>query len=98
VLALRIGRVLHLAAGDSIQPVLRLDLVLLDGKGRPMGLLARERDLLPGRYAFGLPGRGPGGSLLKPGAHRLRLLAWPTTGGRPSVASVSFEIRKKGAG
>jgi hypothetical protein len=60
--------------------------------GKRLGLLARERDLLPGRYTFGLTGRDPSGKVLSPGAYRLRLVAWPTGGGRPSVRSVDFRI------
>ena len=70
----------------------RCDLVLSRDSGKRIGLLARLRDLLPGRYAFGLTGRGPKGHVLRAGRYGLRLLAWPTAGGAPSVRSVSFEI------
>ena len=73
---------------------LRLDLDLSTASGKPLGLLARLRDLLPGRYAFGLTGRGPGGHILPPGRYRLLLVAYPTAGGPPSTAAVAFSISK----
>ena len=48
----------------------------------------------PGRYAIGLTGHAPGGKVLAPGAYRLRVFAWPTAGGRPTVRSVPFRITK----
>ena len=56
-------------------PVLRLDVELWTDKGKRLGLLARLRDVLPGRYALGLTGRGPAGTPLEPGAYRFRLRA-----------------------
>ena len=38
-----------------------------DADGKRLGMLARLRDLLPGRYAFGLTGRDPDGELLDAG-------------------------------
>ena len=74
-------------------PVLRLDVELWTDKGKRLGLLARLRDVLPGRYALGLTGRGPAGTLLEPGAYRVRVFAWPTGGGPPAVRSARFTIR-----
>ena len=45
-----------------------------------LGLLARLRDVLPGSYAFGLTGRGPGGGALARGPYRLRVVAIPPDG------------------
>ena len=59
-----------------------------------LGLLARLRDLLPGRYVFGLTGRGPGGAVLPPGgvppdgSSRA-----PPDGGPPSRKQVDFQIK-----
>jgi subtilisin family serine protease len=92
LLSLRVGQVETVGSGASVQPVLALDVELRDASGKRLGLLARERDLLPGRYTFGLTGRDPSGKVLSPGAYRLRLVAWPTGGGRPSVRSVDFRI------
>ena len=94
MLAFRAGRVLRFKSGAAIQPVLRLDLELRDAAGKSLGLLARLRDLLPGRYAFGVTGRNSHGGVLKPGRYRLRLSAWPTTPGAPTVVSIPFEIAK----
>ena len=60
--------------------------------GERLGLLARLRDVLPGRYAFGLTGRGPRGGALAKGRYRLRVLAVPPDG--PAEAeTVRFRIR-----
>ena len=93
VVVLRVGRVIRTARGNTVIPVLHLDVELWTEKGKRLGLLTRLRDLLPGRYAFGLTGRGPGGTPLQPGAYRLRVFAWPTGGGRPTARSVPFTIR-----
>jgi Subtilase family len=92
VLSLQAGRVTQQKGGEVVEPVLRLDVELWNEKGERVGLLARVRDLLPGRYAFGLTGRGPKGHVLNRGRYRLRLVAWPTAGGAPSVRSIPFEI------
>ena len=72
--------------------MLRLDVELRTAAGKRLGLLARLRDLLPGRYAFGITGHGPNGQLLEPGRYELRVLAWPTGGGPPSIGD-KFTIR-----
>lgn len=92
VLTLEAGQVRRTAAGPSVEPVLQLDIELERGDGRRMGLLARLRDLLPGRYAFGLTGRAPSGRVLEPGRYRLRLVARPVGGGRPTVRAVTVRI------
>ena len=73
-------------------PVSYLDLELWRGNER-LGRLSRLRNLLPGRYTFGLTGRGPGGARLAPGRYRLRLVAYPPGDGPPSRQNVQFEIR-----
>jgi subtilisin family serine protease len=93
LLSIRIGQVLSLQGRPAVQPVLVLDVELRDGSGKRLGLLAEQRDVLPGHYTFGLTGRAPGGKVLRPGQYRLRLVAWPTAGGRPSVRSVAFRIQ-----
>ena len=94
VVVMRVGRVLRTADGNTVVPVLRLDVELWTDDGKRLGLLTRLRDLLPGRYAIGLTGHAPGGKVLTPGAYRLRVFAWPTGGGRPTVRSVPFRIKK----
>jgi subtilisin family serine protease len=93
IVVVRAGRVLRSADGNTVVPVLRLDVELWTDKGKRLGLLARLRDLLPGRYAIGLTGRGPGGKVLRRGTYRLRVFGWPTGGGAPTVRSVRFRIR-----
>ena len=90
VLSLQAGRI---ARGGQLEPVARLDLELRGSGGARLGVLARLRDLLPGRYAIGLTGRDAGGDTLEPGRYRLRLTAYPTGQGPPSRAAVRFTIR-----
>jgi hypothetical protein len=92
VLGVQVGAVDREHARVALRPVTRLDVVLLDGDGRPLGLLARLRDVLPGRYAFGLTGRGPDGRQLPAGDYRLRLMAWPAGGGRAAARTVAFGV------
>jgi subtilisin family serine protease len=73
VLAFRAGRVQPLPGGGTIEPVGVLDVELWTQAGERVGVLARLRNLLPGRYAFGLTGRGPDGKTLKPGTYVVRL-------------------------
>jgi subtilisin family serine protease len=93
VLVVTAGRVLRSSAGNSVLPVLRLDVELWTRNGKRLALLTRLRDLLPGRYAIGLTGHGTKGKVLKPGPYSLRVLAWPTGGGPPSTRSIDFRIR-----
>jgi len=93
VLLAQVGRVVSADGAVSLEPVTRLDIHLLDPKGRDLGLLARVRDVLPGRYAFGLTGRGPKGGVLPAGRYTLRLLAFPAGGGTAVGKSVMFTIR-----
>jgi subtilisin family serine protease len=92
LLELRAGRLVERAGVSEVLPVSHLDLELWRG-GERMGRLSRLRNLLPGRYTFGLTGRGPGGRRLNPGRYRLRLLAYPPGDGPPSRRNVTFEIR-----
>jgi subtilisin family serine protease len=77
----------------AIEPVARLDILLYNARGTFIGLLVRERDLLPGSYSFGITGRGPRGGILHPAAYELRLVAWSTLPGPPSRALVRFQIQ-----
>lgn len=96
VLAVRIGTIARVRGRNVIEPVRRFDVLLEDGKRRPLGLLARLRDVLPGRYAFGITGRGPDGRFLAAGDYRLRLLARPAAGGRAAVRTVPFRVDRSG--
>jgi hypothetical protein len=93
VLSFRAGGVTRSSLGLQIVPVGRLDLTLVDADGKGLGVLARLRDLLPGRQSFGLTGRDGEGDRLKPGRYKLKLTAWPTGDGVPSRASVMFAVK-----
>jgi minor extracellular serine protease Vpr len=95
VLAFRAGRVEATPEGEAIEPVGLLELELWTAQGKPLGVLARLRDVLPGRYAFGLTGRGPDGRALTAGTYVIRLRAHPVDGDdgtRPSTAEAVFTI------
>ena len=90
VLSFQAGRI---AAGVQLEPVARLALELRGPGGSNLGVLAQLRDLLPGRYAFGITGRDAKGATLQPGRYRLLLTGYPTGEGPPSKAQVAFTIR-----
>jgi hypothetical protein len=92
VLSFRAGQIARGVHGWQIVPVARLDLELFSAKNERLGVLARLRNLLPGRHSYGLTGRDAEGNRLGPGRYRLRLTAWPTGDGLPSRASASFTI------
>jgi subtilisin family serine protease len=97
ILAFRAGRVVDAAGGDAIEPVGVLDLELWTPEGKKLGLLARLRDLLPGRYAFGLTGRDANGKVLPAGMYVLRLRAQPVDaedGTPPSTAEAVFVVKE----
>ena len=63
-----------------------------------LGVLTRLHDLLPGRYALGVTGRGPRGRVLRPGAYTLRLVAYPPSGDVGASATsvdVRFRLRSQ---
>jgi Subtilase family len=96
VVAFRAGRVDASADGELIEPVGLLELELWTVKGRRLGVLARLRDVLPGRYAFGLTGRDPQGDVLPEGTYVLRLRAYPVDGDdgtEPSTADAIFTVK-----
>jgi subtilisin family serine protease len=97
VLAFRAGRIVSGPAGETIEPVSVLDVELWTGDGKRLGVLARLRNLLPGRYALGLTGRDPQGRVLDAGVYVLRLRAQPVDGGDgapPSTAEAVFRITR----
>ena len=79
VLTVQAGQVRDLAGRRQLRPVARLDVELWRGDER-LGVLARLRDVLPGRYTFGLTGRGPRGGTLPAG--RLQAARRRATPGR----------------
>ena len=75
LLSFRAGQLAVQGGRDAVQPLALLSLELLDSDGNELGTLATLRDLLPGRYAFGLTGRTPAGNTLAarhvpPACHR----------------------------
>ena len=90
VLSFQAGRI---ASGGQLEPVSLLVLRLRRSDGSRLGILAQLRDLLPGRFAFGLTGRDANGDTLAPGKYRLLVTAYPTGQGPPSEALVPFTIR-----
>ena len=87
------GSVAQAAGAPAVLPLIRLDLELWSRKGGRIGLLARLRDVLPGRYSFGVTGRDPTGSVLPSGDYQLRLLAYGTDAGPPTVKTQPFAIK-----
>jgi hypothetical protein len=70
-----------------------LDLDLWSPEGGRIGLLARLRDVLPGRYSFGVTGRDPTGAVLPPGPYQLRLIAYATDTGPPTTRTIGITIK-----
>ncbi|HET7146575.1 MAG TPA: S8 family serine peptidase [Gaiellaceae bacterium] len=93
LLALDAGRVRTVSGHPEIRPVRRLDVVLTRADGTGVGTLALLRDVLPGRYTFGLTGRGPDGERLPPGGYVLRVVAYPMQPGPPSRKRLPFTLR-----
>jgi hypothetical protein len=93
LLAVDAGHVLDVAGHPEIRPVARLDVVVWHAHGGQVGTLARLRDVLPGRYTFGITGRGPSGQRLAPGAYVLRVVAYPVQPGPPSRKRLPFTLR-----
>ena len=92
VLSFVAGSVSQDLAGPQVQPVARLDAELWRSGAR-LGLLARLRDLVPGKYAFGLTGRDSDGNRLPAGSYTIRLVAVSTAGGPATRQSVRFRIK-----
>jgi len=91
VLTVVAGRVDGTAERPQVQPLEELAIDLYRGDRR-LGLLALVRDVLPGRYSFGITGRGPNGGRLPPGEYALRLTAKPVGGGETDEETVPFTI------
>ena len=91
--------VLSLVAGavvagpdPQIRPVELVEVQLWTG-GELLGVLARRRELLPGRYSFGLTGRSPDGARLRRGSYSVRVVARPGDGTRRQVETVEYLMR-----
>jgi hypothetical protein len=86
------GAVPRSRSTEDVQPLSRVDLELWSRTGGRVGLLARMRDVLPGRYSYGLTGRDPTGAVLPSGDYSLHLIAYPPNAGRPTVRTIAFRI------
>ena len=93
LLAVDAGRVLDVGGHPEVRPLSRLDIVLWRADGTQVGVLARLRDVLPGRVTFGLTGRGPDGQLLQPGDYVVRVVGYPMEPGPPSRRRLPFTLR-----
>ncbi|MGH3134774.1 MAG: S8 family serine peptidase [Gaiellaceae bacterium] len=78
--------------GLQIRPVDVLEVQLRRG-GELIGVLARRRELLPGRYTFGLTGRGPDGERLRRGSYLVRVVARPGDGTRQQSEDLVYRVR-----
>ena len=87
------GAVPRSNAVQDVRPVTRLDLELWSPSGGRVGLLARMRDVLPGRYSYSVTGRDPSGAILPSGDYVLKLVAYPTDNGRPTLWTIRFRIK-----
>jgi subtilisin family serine protease len=99
VVAFQAGRAESGTGGRNLAPVAFLTADLHRASGKPLGALVELRNLLPGRYAFGLTGRAPDGRPLAPGDYVLRLRAEPVAGdlGAPdTVVDLRFTIAREG--
>ncbi|HEX5448902.1 MAG TPA: S8 family serine peptidase [Gaiellaceae bacterium] len=72
---------------EQVEPVSQLSVLLYTAAGRYLGVLAQQRDLLPGTYVFGITGRGPSGAVLPRGRYELRVATRPA-----ARATVSFTV------
>jgi minor extracellular serine protease Vpr len=82
--------------GDGTDPEIRpVDIleVQLWRRGELLGVLSSRRELLPGRYTFGLNGRGPRGERLARGAYVVRFVARPGDGTRFQTEAVDYLVR-----
>jgi minor extracellular serine protease Vpr len=91
VLTVVAGRVGGTAERPQILPLAELSIDLLRGD-RELGRLASIRDVLPGRYAIGITGRGPRGKRLPPGKYTLRITAIPVGGAAADEQTVPFTV------
>jgi hypothetical protein len=78
--------------GPQVRPLELLEVQLRRGS-ELLGVLARRREVLPGRYTFGLTGRGPAGERLRRGSYVVRVVARPGDGMRQQAEEVSYRVR-----
>jgi hypothetical protein len=76
----------------QVRAVELLEVQLWRGKTL-LGVLAKRRELLPGRYAFGLTGRSASGQRLRRGGYSVRVVAWPGDGTRRQSETIEYRVR-----
>jgi hypothetical protein len=81
------------AAPDPQVRAVELLEVQLWRDGERIGVLAQRRELLPGRYTFGLTGRSPTGDRLGRGTYTIRLVAYPGDGTRRQADTIAYRVR-----
>ena len=79
-----------------MRPLDVLEVQLRRPNGELLGVLARRREVLPGRYTFGLTGRGPEGERLRRGPYVVRVVARPGDGTRQQVEDVPYRVTLAG--
>ncbi len=92
VLTVVAGRVDGTAERPQLLPLEQISIDLYRDDRR-LGRLALVRDVLPGRYSFGITGRGVDGRRLRPGLYALHVTAVPIGGGEADEQVVPFAIR-----
>jgi hypothetical protein len=93
VLSFTAGRVDGSVDRPQLLPLATLSIELFRAKRR-LGFLITLRNVLPGRYAFGITGRGPGGGRLPPGRYALHVVAKPVADLPESTSRVQFAIAR----
>ena len=93
LLSIDAGRVLGVAGRPDVRPLALLDVDLWRADGTRVGLLVRLRDVLPGRYTFGITGRDPAGQLLPPGNYVIKIVGYPVEGRPLSRRRLPFTLR-----
>ncbi len=91
VLTVIAGRVDGTAARPQLLPLDQVSIDLYRGT-RNLGRLALVRDVLPGRYSFGITGRGVKGRRLPPGRYALRITAVPAGEGARDDQTLPFTV------
>src|SRR5919106_1455300 len=91
VLSLVAGAVTS-AADPQLRPLDELEVQFWRGS-ELLGVLARPREVLPGRYTFGLTGRRADGARLRRGQYVVRVVARPGDGTSRQVERVAYRVR-----
>ena len=79
--------------GPQVRPLDVLEVQLRRRNRQMIGVLLSRREILPGRYTFGLTGRGPGGERLRRGSYIVRVVARPGDGSRQQVEDLPYRVR-----